>query len=244
MSTHKLLVEGAGDQAFFRTLLKNIGYEHVDVYPPKSVGAKGDGIDNLLTILPELLDSISSNAETKLGIVLDADYPRDQENNSHGYQARREKVIKELVVRQYVVTSMTKSPQWRGEILNHTDGLSPVGIWIMPDHFSDGMIEDFWLSCIADGVRKNLLDSHINRSITELLEDEQFKAQEILFSPTHHAKVRFETWLNWQKKPSTNDKKHECYRRLTASCAFRDGWFDPNHDNIKALTTWLTRVFQ
>jgi hypothetical protein len=31
---------------------------------------------------------------------------------------------------------------------------------------------------------------------------------------------------------------------LSPACALKEGWLNPDHDNIKALSAWLTRVFQ
>ena len=246
MSTCRLLVEGSGDQAFFRALLKSMGYDHVEVYPPKSVGAKSDGINNLITILPEQLDQIRDDINNKLGIVFDADYSGNEKNNNFGYDARRKTITDIFIEKEYIVTNNKNESKLKGEIFAHSDGLSPIGIWIMPDHFSDGMIEDFWLSSIADGIRKNLLTAHVDESIAAICTDEQLKEKNILFFQKHLAKVRFDTWLRWQKKPSVNkkNKAHECYRSLTPACALKEGWFKPDHDNIVAIKKWLENVFQ
>jgi hypothetical protein len=234
-----LIVEGASDRTFLDTLLsgqvKNIVYTN--------------GFNNLKNSLSIILEKATAKdkdneEQKKLAIIIDADYPREQQGNSHGYQSRRTEITEKLEAKDYIITPDISTTN-QGEVFKNKDPkIAPVGLWIMPDHFSDGMIENFWLSCIDQGVRKNLLDAHIVESIDALCADEQFKDKNVLFSSTHLAKVKFETWLNWQRKPSTNDNKHECYRRLTPACALKEGWLNPDHDNIKALTAWLTRVFQ
>lgn len=241
MSISKLLVEGRGDQTFFRALLDQIGLSSVEVYPPRAQGAKGDGADNLIFILPELLKEISRDADSKLGIILDADYPRKQQGNSFGFQARLKKAAEKIKEHGYIASVVTGHPKLQGEIFTSPDGLSSIGLWIMPDHSSDGMIEDFWIDCISE-TRKNLLTDHIDTAITKLRSDEQLEEQKILFSPTHLSKVRFETWLMWQKKP--NSKKNPDCRDLTPACAYTEHWLDPGHANIQALTHWLQKVFQ
>lgn len=234
---NNLLVEGATDKDFFTTLLSN--ETNNIVYT--------NGFNNLTIALPNILEKVTvkdTEEQKKLAIIIDADYCREQQGNSHGYQSRRTEITNILDKKDYIITPNILMKN-QGEIFKNKDSkIASVGLWIMPDHFSNGMIEDFWLSSIADGIRKNLLTAHVDESIDAICADEKFKKENILFSQTHLAKIRFETWLNWQRKPSTNNKEHECYHRLTSACALKEGWLNPEHDNIKALTSWLTRVFQ
>ena len=48
---------------------------------------------------------------------------------------------------------------YTGSIFEHNDGLSPVGLWLMPDHKHNGMLEDFILKTISKEEQRLLLKS-------------------------------------------------------------------------------------
>ncbi len=80
-----------------------------------------------------------------------------------------------------------------GLVFRSNDGLRPVGLWILPDTGSDGMLEHFLFGCVADGVQQTLL-----REACEAVG----KVSTVLFSrDLHLKKAEIATWLAWQKMP-------------------------------------------
>lgn len=224
-----IIAEGATDKDFFDTLLsgdiKNVIYTN--------------GFNNLKNVLPNLLEKAAAKdtdteEQKKLAIIIDADYPREQQGNSHGYQSRRIEITNIMEDKNYIITPDIFIKN-QGEVFKNKDPkIAPIGLWIMPNHQYDGMLEDFLLPCIEHPERKEILDI-VDNSIADLKSRESLTS--IRFSDTHESKVRLSTWLDWQKKPNN------C-RMLSPACALKEGWINPDHDNIKALSAWLTRVFQ
>lgn len=230
MPNNLILVEGADDKWFFTALLKRTQLT-ANIYPPaeSECGVDGNGIDNLLDSLPILLKQLSTQQLDRLAIVIDA----DSTANNFGFDARREKIKSIIEASGYQIPDQ-KPGQYQGELFEHSRGFPPIGLWIMPNHQHDGMLEDFLLPCIEHTERKEILDI-VDSSIADLKSRESLTP--IRFSDTHESKVRLSTWLDWQKKPNN------C-RMLSPACALKQNWLNPDHDNIKALTNWLTRVFQ
>ena len=139
MGRYVLLVEGNDDQDFFKTFSELIGIANVEVIPPKALDAStGDGWPNLVKNLPILLGQIKAGDVDRLGIILDADYPP---NNNGGFDKKFQLVADKLCAVGYIAPSIPRHQL--GEIFTHPDGLSSVGLWIMPDHQSNGMLEGF-----------------------------------------------------------------------------------------------------
>lgn len=230
MLNNLILVEGADDKWFFTALLEKIQLTS-NIYPPaeSDCGIDGNGIDNLLDSIPILLKRLSTKQLDRLAIIIDA----DTSANNFGFDARRNQIKSIIEPFGYYIPDQ-KPEQYQGELFSHSRGFSPIGLWIMPDHRSDGMLEDFLLPCIEHLERKEVLDI-VGDSLAEIKSREMLTA--IRFSDTHESKVTISTWLGWQKKPNN------C-RQLSPACALKEGWLNPDHPNITALTHWLQKVFQ
>lgn len=230
MPNNLVLVEGADDKWFFTALLKKLQWA-VEVYPPaeSDCGVDGNGIDNLLESLPILLKQLSTRQREHLAIVIDA----DSTINNFGFEARRNQIKAIIESFGYQVPDQTPK-QYQGEIFSHIRGFAPIGLWIMPNHSSNGMFEDFLLPCIKQPERKEILGI-IDNSLNELKNRQALTT--IRFSDTHESKVKLSTWLDWQKKPNS------C-RMLSPACALKEGWIDAEHPNITAIIQWLQKVFQ
>lgn len=227
----KLLVEGKGDQDFFRFLIKDDpDLQHIEISPPKPLGGSSDGVAGVLEMLPNLLKfkEIDSNS---LGIVLDADF----QINNKGFICRRNEVL-EILRRFGYITPEVDDSQWQGETFQHDDGLSPVGLWIMPDHHSDGMFETLLLDAVKGESRQQLF-SRLEEEMNAVATNDQL--QEIRFKDAHRHKVLLNTWLNWQKQPAA------CRSDSISivECALTQGWLDANHQNVMALSRWLKSIF-
>lgn len=220
MSKWKLLVEGKGDKDFFNSYCELIfGKNKVEVYPPTTINNQsGDGWANLIKNLPILLAELEDKSIEKLGIILDADYPPD---NSGGFSQRYNKVTEKLVEMGYAIPNSPKYQQ--GDIFTHSDGLPNVGIWIIPNHQNDGMLEDFVEKLIIDTTQTSLLQ-HAVEAINNLPNK--------LFNPQlHTSKAKVFTWRAWQDKPG-----------CSLSRALHKNILDRNQaSNFEA---WLTNTFK
>lgn len=221
MAKYKLLVEGKGDQEFFHAYCNQvIGNNLIDIFPPKSLdNSSGDGWGNLIKNLPILLAQVKNGDIDKLGIILDADYPP---NDAGGFAARFNLITEQLQIYGYNIPT-THSPT-KGDIFQHPDGLSDIGLWIMPDHQGDGMLENFIEAMIASDTAQQALLDHAHQAITTL--------PITLFNQRlHHAKAKIFTWRAWQSKPG-----------LSLSKALNEGIL---HTHGSAdFQSWLTSVFK
>lgn len=219
MSRHVLLVEGNDDQDFFKAYCELTGILSVEVIPPKNLNAStGDGWSNLVKNLPILLSQIKAGDVDKLGIVLDADYPPD---NSGGFSKRYQLITNELTKFGYSIPN--NSSHNKGELYSHPDGLPSVGLWIMPDHKNDGMLEDFVESMVSDATQISLL-RHAGSSIDSL--------PDTLFNKSLHlTKAKIFTWRAWQKRPGVSLNK-----------ALRDGILD--RSKSASFENWLKMTFK
>ncbi|QTR49068.1 DUF3226 domain-containing protein [Candidatus Thiothrix anitrata] len=230
MSNHAiLLVEGESDQKFFATLLKDITL-NVSVQPetPKSVSDNifRNGINPLFARFEkEVTRLLLGSSIQQLAIVIDADRAED----GHGLQQRRRQIIDIL---KKVTDSLgqvefsadtTPSEIYQGEIFTHQSG-AQIGLWIMHDHSTDGMLENFLIDAVKTEQQQLLLTAC--NTVKNLGEQQ-------LFKPAHELKAHLSTWLAWQDPPG-----------ISTAYAYYKSLFDKEHPNIKALTSWLTRVFQ
>lgn len=216
----KLLVEGGDDQDFFRAYCQKSDLTSVDVFPPKKIDVNtGDGWCNLVKNLPILLAQIKAGDIDKLGIILDADFPPD---NNGGFTKRYELVSSLLKEAGYVIPS--KPTFNKGDIFVHSDGLPNVGLWIMPNHQDDGMLESFIESIIASDTNQQKLIAHASSVISKLpitLFDAKLRT----------IKANVFTWRAWQSRPG-----------LPLNKALNDGILDAT--KAKYFETWLNKTFK
>ena len=189
MAVNLLYVEGNDDRDFHQSFCKTIGLENVkvNIITPTDVDAdSGDGWSNLITNLPILLKQIQAGSIDKLGLILDADFPPD---DSGGFSSRLKLVIDQLIGAGY--TAPVKPNVNNGEIILHANGLPSIGLWIMPNHENDGMLEDFIASLISDKDQLSLL-AHADKSIQKL--PITFFNQKLCST-----KAKVFTWRAWQR---------------------------------------------
>lgn len=220
MAVLKLLVEGNDDQDFFKAYCQKLGLPSVDVFPPKKIDANtGDGWGNLVKNLPILLAQIKAGDIDKLGIILDADFPPE---NNGGFTKRHELVSSQLKEAGYVIPS--KLTFNKGDIFVHSDGLPNVGLWIMPNHQVNGMLESFIESIITSDANQPKLIAHASSVISKLpvtLFDAQLRT----------IKAKIFTWRAWQTRPG-----------LPLNKALNDGILDAT--KAKNFEAWLKNTFK
>ncbi|MBX3102495.1 MAG: hypothetical protein KF690_08310 [Bacteroidetes bacterium] len=100
------------------------------------------------------------------------------------------------------------------------------GIWMMPDNHSKGTLENFLIQM------KTGHDLLLDFSEKTLVALEEQKPRIHLYKPVHRNKALVHTYLAWQENPGS-----------PYGLAFKQGAFDLNHHNVKALADWLHRLF-
>ena len=220
MGSKQLLVEGSDDQDFLKAYCEKAGLKSIDVFPPKKIDPNsGDGWSNLINNLSVLLKKIKEEeGADNLGIVIDADYPPD---NNGGFEKRYKLITDELKKFGYIVP---KKPNYqKGDTFSHNDGLPSVGLWVMPNHKDDGMFESFIAAMIGNADQIELL-ANADKAINNL-------PNTLFNKKLHQIKAQVFTWRAWQKRPG-----------LPLNKALNDGILDRKHSTV--FETWLQSTFK
>ncbi len=181
MGARILLVEGRADTEFYTAWCSKSGRK-VDTKPPTAVGATIDSKTNALFMLPEILKQLRDGSVERLGVVVDADYKLE---HGLGFDGSFKKVKDALVEGGF--GHPTTVPRSSGFLFPHPDGLSPVGLWIMPDNRREGMLEDFIEASITE---THELTDRGQRAIFSLASKAVSEIKTPLFKPIHQAKAR------------------------------------------------------
>lgn len=191
----KILVEGLTDEKVLEHLFK-----HHAITGAKLV--RKDGIEPLLRELPVYLKA--SDIES-LGIVVDAD------DDPHG----RWQQIRNVLVRHGYTVSPSSNPN--GAIVGGGDTMR-VGIWMMPDNISSGIIENFLSHLIPE---KDDLWHKAREICRDVLE------QYGTFGQKDLPKAELHTWLAWQEEPGA-----------PPGLAITKKYFDADSQSAKDFVTW------
>jgi hypothetical protein len=101
--------------------------------------------------------------------------------------------------------------------------LPRVGVWIMPDNQSQGMLEDFLRFLIPAGSR---LFEHVQASVSAIPEaDRRFDLHD-------EPKALIHTWLAWQEEPG-----------LPYGTAIKARYLDSGVPPVDLLVSWLKNLF-
>jgi hypothetical protein len=201
-----LLVEGPDDEHVLKHICGNRGIPHLDDI--KSHG----GVEELLDSMPVRLKA-SEDGDT-VGVVIDADT-----DVAARWRSLRDRLI------QVGYTGVPNSPVPEGTILDPPAGtlLPRVGIWIMPDNQTKGILEDFLRFLLPAG---SPLFDHITTSVATI------PAGERRFSQLAEPKALIHTWLAWQEEPG---------KPLGTAITAR--YLDPAVAQVDVLVSWLNRLF-
>jgi hypothetical protein len=198
-----LLVEGRDDREVIYQLCNSRNIDNGSMF---EVVAK-EGYEKLrddLSVRPRTAVSI-------LGAVVDAD-----ENMS----ARWTSVRAALEQSGYALPHELPAD---GLILSSSNSLPRLGIWLMPNNRSSGMLEDFLRSLATDD---DGLLLRAQKTVSDLPESlRRFQAR-------HFSKAVIHTWLAWQEDPGT-----------PLGLAITRRYLDPNRANAEAFLNWLTELF-
>lgn len=166
-----VLVEGPDDAQVFFHLLRYYGLDTQVTIQHK------EGIDNLLEALEiELI----GRAETRLGIVVDADT-----DIATRWQSLRHRLL------EAGYTSVPLHPATGGTVLKQ-EGRPIVGLWLMPDNSLPGILEDFMSLLIpAEDILWPMAQDVVQQVVTK----------DRRFPQTQGMKATIHTWLAWQEEP-------------------------------------------
>jgi hypothetical protein len=200
-----LLVEGIDDEHVLKHICGNRGL-HLDEV--KSHG----GVDELLSGFAVSLKLIEEG--DVLGLVVDADADL----------ASRWQSVRQTLLRSGY-PEVPPMPHPDGTILAAPFGtlLPRVGVWLMPDNATTGILEDFLQLLVPDA---SWLLEHARSSVRAIPETERrFKEAAISKAIVH-------TWLAWQEEPG---------KPLGTAITAR--YLDPFHPAANVLASWLGRLF-
>ncbi|MCK5717207.1 MAG: hypothetical protein KAH77_06930 [Thiomargarita sp.] len=222
MLTLVLLVEGQGDVDFFTALLQKLDFpDKISIQPPKEFGMHNNTVTYFPTVINTVCKRMRTDTDEKtqnFGIIADADYV-----SGGGFKERWKTLTKVLQENGYHTPEKPPTLPYTGSIFEHNDGLSPVGLWLMPDHKHNGMLEDFILKTISKEEQRLLLKS-AEHSLKNL--------PVTLFSKYHHSKAMIHTWLAWQKRPGQ-----------TLQATINSELINLDSDEMKGFINWLHQVF-
>ena len=169
-----LLVEGTDDENVVKHLSTHHGLPHIDEI------AKLGGIEKLIESFPVRLKESDVEA---VGIVVDADT---------NIRTRWDSLRSRLMAAGYL--TVPENPGAQGTILTPpTDTLLPrVGIWLMPNNQTNGILEDFLRFLVP---MPNPLLEHARESIDTIPDGHR------RFATKDEPKALIHTWLAWQEAP-------------------------------------------
>lgn len=159
----------------------------MDIKPPKKFGESTNTVGHFPKLINLLIKSLKANQIQNLGIVADADYV-----SGGGFQDRWKHLTTCLKQHGYHIPSNPPKLRCLGSIFRHPD-LPPIGLWLMPDHESNGMLEDL----ICRTVKKDIEQDKLLKTAQKCLKQLPVR----LFSTYHKTKATVYTWLAWQKRP-------------------------------------------
>ncbi len=200
-----LLVEGPDDEHVLKHICGERGVGRLDEVKPQG------GVEQLLESFPVRLKESDIEA---LGVVLDADT---------SLAGRWDALKQRLRLAGYA--AVPDQPAAAGTILDAPQNtlLPRIGVWIMPDNQSNGILEDFLHFLVPPGSR---LFQHVESSVATI------PAGERRFSALAEPKAIVHTWLAWQLEPG---------KPLGVAISAR--YLDANVPQVDVLVAWLKRLF-
>lgn len=206
-SLAQLVVEGKDDQHVVWALCKK--HNIAETFSVESIGDDSGGVDPLLASIPVRLKTSGLRA---LGIVLDADL-----SLSSRFQSVRQRLV------QVGFRDLPEQPKKTGTILVQPP-LPRVGVWLMPNNVTPGMLEDFVAHLIP---RDDPLKLKVE-SILDQIESEKLQR----YTATHRSKAYIHTWLSWQQRPG-----QPMGQAITAAT------LQHNAEISRMFVTWLQDLF-
>lgn len=202
-----LLVEGTDDEHVLKHICGNREISHLDEVRPHG------GVDNLLESIPIRLKA--SEEGDVVGVVIDAD------TDIHArWQSLRDRIT------AVGYEGVPAQPAPNGTVIGPPAGrlLPRLGVWIMPDNRTHGILEDFLRFLVP---QPSALFAHVESSIATIPDGER------RFEPLAEPKAVVHTWLSWQEEPG---------KPLGTAITAR--FLDPSVPEVDVLVAWLRRLFE
>ena len=213
-----LLVEAASDVDFFRALLPSLELGMVKISPPRDYGL-GNTVTVVPGLIPALIKQLDTNMISRLAIVVDADH-----DSGGGFETRWKQLTAVLREHGYRCPEHPPTEPNRGSIFLHDDGLPDIGLWLLPDHQRNGMLEDLVLSSATRSAEQRSLLEHARSAVRGL--------PHTLFSSHQHSKAVTYSWLSYQARPA-----------IGLSAPIRAGLVDRAQEPLRGLCEWLVHIF-
>jgi len=212
---YRMLVEGAEDKRVVPELVEKHG---VPWEPsPKQYFVEIEdcgGIDNLLKD-SFILTRFKTSGLRALGIIIDAD------GLSENHPTRVPEILRQC---QKIIPDF----DWRlrADGIIATDEIGKrLGLWVMPDNSSPGMLENLLLSLPPADQLNLVAHARTSTSIAKIDHNAPF-------STVHEHKAVIHTWLAWQDPPG---------RQLHQ--AIQEGLLQPHSPIADAFVDWFRRLF-
>ena len=200
------MVEGTDDEHVLKHICGNRDIPHLDEVESQ------DGVENLIESLGVRL-TLSEEGDV-IGVVIDADT-----EISDRWQSIRGRIT------DFGYQNVPDQPDPDGTILDPPAGtlLPRLGVWIMPNNQTSGILEDFLHFLVP---QPNILFDHAKASVAAIPEGER------RFKQLAEPKAVIHTWLAWQKDPG-----------LPFGKAITARFLDPSVPEVDVLVAWLKRLF-
>jgi hypothetical protein len=209
---NRLLVEGDEDRRVIPEFMEANGISWVRGPRQWAVEIKAtDGIDNLLRpgkIRTELADPTLQ----RLGILLDADDQPIQ---------RWQRIHTECAG---AFPDLPAAPPPEGAVVRSQEGKS-LGVWLMPDNQSRGMLETF-LACLVPAGGSDLW-AYVQEVVAEA------RQRGAPYRDAHRDKAAIHAWLALQDAPGSQLHQAVLQKML-----------DPQSERAKPFVAWFRRLYQ
>lgn len=218
MTRRALLVEGYTDTLFIRGVLKIAGIADVQITPPKELGASGNGVSNVIKLLPAMLAKIQSNDFDCFAVLVDADYV----GVNGGFIKRRQEIEQILFPVGYARLPADPLCPF-GDQYSHPS-LTAIHLGIFPDHATDGMVEHLLAASVSAG-QQSILYTYVQACLAGL--------PAVLYNETLHSKkAEISTLMAWQAPPG-----------IDTGIAMKNRVFDSTRPAFDNFLKWLRKVF-
>ncbi len=174
-----------------------------------------DSIENAVKMFDLSINEQSTKYDY-VGLVVDAD------TNIQG----RWESIKEKVSKSNKYKDIPNELPPKGLVLKPSENYSPkIGVWIMPNNNTEGMLEDF--------VAKLAVDNDVLMEEAEQVLNSLEKRNIQRYKTVHRAKAKIHSFLAWQDEPGK-----PMGQAITAKI------LDPNSDKANDFINWLEELYQ
>lgn len=168
------------------------------------------GIEDLLSSVSVRLKQ--SGIDT-IGLVVDADTNLDSRWQS----------IRSILQGEGYVTVPEKIPE-RG-LIYREEGKVTVGVWLMPNNDTNGMLEDFIRFLVPE-------PDALMPIVTSVLDDLEGKNLN-KYKSIHRSKALIHTWLSWQEDPGT-----------PMGLSITKKYLDASVPECSVFVEWLRKLFE